>query len=660
MKTTLSHLSPAFLLLGLVVVSPAIGADNDPTAGPRPLELSDSESIRVPGQPRISPDGKQIAYSEDGTIYVVSAGNGGPRAITTSSSSAWGPRWSKDGKHLYFLSDRGDSSQIWKLAIDGFGEAVQLTTFEQGISSGSLSPDESKVLLGFSDDDLRTETEDDDALPGPFVVTRRQMKRDQGQGYITEGSTRHLYVYDIESEALTQVTSGRYDEGNAGWSPDGGSIVFVSNREEEPDASYRSDIWTISSGESDSEPVKLTDNEDQKYSPKFSPDGDRVAYLTAGDGVYSVPHIALVSATGGEPRILTASVDRWITSFQFSENGRWIYFAFANAGSTHLARVRVSDGRVERIVEGQVSISSFDVGPDSVLAVNLSTKNSTTDVHLLQGKRLTRLTDLNREFFDQVLVGEQRKVSFPSSDGTSVEAFITTPPDYVDGKAYPTIVHIHGGPVGQYAWGYSFSTQFYAANGYVVVEPNPRGSTGFGEAYIRAIYRTWGITDYDDVIASVDYAIEQGFADPDRLAVTGYSYGGYMTNVVITGTDRFKAAASGAGHSLIEANFGHDIYQQWYTWELGVPWNNREKYDRLSPFLRAGNIKTPTIFLGGRIDWNVPILNAELMYQAMKVQGIDAELVVYPDAHHGGWPQEYESDYLQRVVTWFDRYTKLD
>jgi dipeptidyl aminopeptidase/acylaminoacyl peptidase len=175
---------------------------------------------------------------------------------------------------------------------------------------------------------------------------------------------------------------------------------------------------------------------------------------------------------------------------------------------------------------------------------------------------------------------------------------------------------------------------------------------------VRAIYQTWGITDYDDLIAAVDYVIAQGYADPERLAVTGYSYGGYMTNTVITRTGRFKAAATGAGHSFIAANYGHDIYQKWYNWELGPPWENREKYDRLSPLLKAGQVTTPTIFLGGREDWNVPLLNAELFYQSLRERGIATELVVYPGVHHGGWPPEFERDYLERVVAWFDKYLK--
>jgi dipeptidyl aminopeptidase/acylaminoacyl peptidase len=212
--------------------------------------------------------------------------------------------------------------------------------------------------------------------------------------------------------------------------------------------------------------------------------------------------------------------------------------------------------------------------------------------------------------------------------------------------------------VGQFAYGYDFTAQYLAANGYVVVQPNPRGSTGRGQDYIRAIYRTWGITDYDDIIAAVDHVISLGYADPDRLAVFGYSYGGYMTNTVITRTNRFKAAASGAGHSLIVAHYGHDIYQKWYNWELGVPWENQDKYTRLSPLAQAGKVETPTLFLGGRDDWNVPVLNAELFYQSLRQRGVETQLVVYPKTHHSGWSEDFDKDYLQRVRQWFDRHLK--
>ena len=623
----------------------------------RPVTLDDGERIKSPRSPVVSPDGRSVVFVLEGEIHIASPSTDAPRLLT-SAGSAWAPRWSGDGNSLYFVSDRNHQAQVWKLPVSDFGEAVQVTRFSKGIRSTNLSPDENRILLTLTGRDL-ADAPDADALAEPFVVTRRQFKRDAGGGYLTAEDARHVYVYDIGDDELVRLTDGNFDEGQPTWSPDGGSVAFVSNREAEPDATYRSDIWTVSASPAgDRTLTRLTNNKDQKYSPAFSPDGRQVAYLTAGDGVYSVPHIAVVPAIGGESRVLTASLDRWIGQFEFSDDGRWIYFSYDNAGGTELARVRVADGRIERLLEGEISVRGFDVGNGTTVAINLGGRNDGVDVHLMRGRRLQKLTDLNAEFFNEILVGEKRKVAFESSDGTPVEAFLTLPPGYEEGERYPAILNIHGGPVGQFSWGYGFRAQYFAANGYVVIEPNPRGSTGFGEDFIRAIYRTWGITDYDDVIASVDHAIEAGIADPDRLAVTGYSYGGYMTNVVITGTTRFRAAASGAGHSLIEANFGHDIYQQWYMWELGYPWENREKYDVLSPFLRVGNVETPTIFLGGRIDWNVPILNAELMYQALEVRGIDAELVVYPDVHHGGWPTEYENDYQERVIAWFDRYVK--
>ena len=638
----------ALYISALFILSPAALADD-----PRQVTIDDFDRIEAPGQVRLAPDGNSVVFTRDGRLFAMDARRGEPLALTSETSSAWNPRWSAAGDALYFLSDRSGNAQVWKLPIDGFGEAAQVTKAEHGILSTNLSPDESRILLTFSARDLAPRNEQVDSLPEPLVVTRRQFKRDRGEGYLTAADTRHLYVFDIADGELRQLTDGPFDEVQPEWSPDGNTVAFVSNREDEPGASYRSDIWTIAA-DGGGGLRRLTDSEGQKSSPTFSPDGRNLAYLDAGDGVYSVPQIAIVPVEGGEPRILTAGLDRWIGRFEFSDDGRFIYASYDNAGSTELARIRIRDGRLQRFIEGEISVWDFDVGPGANLAVIANGRNDAPDVYLLAGSRLRQLTDLHAGYFAEIRVGDKRKARFTSSDGTPVEAFITLPPDYEEGRRYPTILNIHGGPVSQFSWGYSFRAQFFAAQGYVVVEPNPRGSTGFGEAYVRAIYETWGITDYDDVIAAVDYAIEAGYADPDRLAVTGYSYGGYMTNVVIAGTDRFKAAASGAGHSLIEANFGHDIYQQWYVWELGFPWDNREKYDVLSPFLRAGNIETPTLFLGGRIDWNVPVLNAELMYQALKVRGIDTELVVYPGVHHGGWPVEYDKDYLERIVAWFD------
>lgn len=632
------------------------GAENESSIR-RALVLDDFGSFSVPESPQISPQGDRIAYVLDDQIHVISTDGGEPRSVTSSSGTAWQPRWSADGSFLYFLSDRDESTQLWKLPVRDFGEAIKITDFDRGITSINLSPDESKLLLELSDQNLEEVAED--PAPQPIVVTRRQFKEDAGDGYITAGESTHLYVYDIDGESLTQVTSGEFEEDEAAWSPDGRSIVFVSNRSD-PDATYSNDLWTVALDGTDGDPslTRLTNNPDTKQSPVFSPDGDLVAYITAVDGVYGLQHIAVVPVAGGEPRIVTAALDRWVTSFAFSDDGRWICFNYDDSGATKLARVRIGDSKIETLVEGDTTVTSFDVGAGDNVALLASNGNGVTNVYRLRGKRLVRLTDLHRDLIGQLRLGTKFRVSFESRDGTVVEAFITMPPgdDDEPGLTYPAILRIHGGPVGQFTWGFDFTSQYFATNGYVVIEPNPRGSTGRGQAFINAIYRTWGITDYDDVIASVDFAVEQGIADPDRLAVTGYSYGGYMTNVVITRTNRFGAAASGAGHSLIDANFGHDIYQQWYMWELGPPWEHSERYDVLSPLLRVADVETPTIFLGGRIDWNVPLLNAELFYQALKVRGIDSRLVVYPGMHHAGWSEEFDKDYIRRIVDWFDKY----
>ncbi|MGH8129290.1 MAG: S9 family peptidase [Steroidobacteraceae bacterium] len=642
-----------------------------PGTAPRLLTLDDQEAVRSPDSLVFSRDGRQIAYVLEDQIHVVPSAGGEPRAVTTVGSSAWDPHWSKDGSALYFLSDRSGSDQLWKLPLGSFGEAQQLTTFEHGIEELEFSPDESRLLLTFTAEELKKPGDDEEGEDGneeeaeeedaePFVITRLEFKEDAGEGYLTGDRAEHLHVFDLATEKLTQLTSGDYTESQADWSPDGRQIVFVSNREEEFDASYKTDLWLVASDNSDQGKalVRLTNDDRVKSDPAWSPDGKSIAFLVAEDGVYGSPQLAVMPASSGEMRILTGELDRWVSAFRYSQDGQWIYFTYEHEGGSRLARVRPRDGRLEQVESGEQLIAEFDVAGNGAIAARVETENRGPEIYSIAKGRLNRLTQINDEFFGSVSVAGKETVSFKSADGTVVQAFVTKPPGFEPGKKYPTILHIHGGPVGQFGWGFDFKPQYFAANGYVVVEPNPRGSTGRDQAFVRAIYQTWGITDYDDVIAAVDHAIAAGYADPNRLAVTGYSYGGYMTNVVITRTDRFKAAASGAGHSYISANYGHDIYQKWYNWELGPPWENREKYDRLSPLLQAGRVTTPTIFLGGREDWNVPLLNAELFYQSLRKRGIDTQLVVYPDTHHSDWSPEFERDYLRRVREWCDKYLK--
>ena len=334
----------------------------------RSVALDDINRIESPDGPYLSRDGRQVAYVVDKQIYVVPTTGGPSRVLTAAGSTASTPYWSKDGRALYFLSDRSGSSQLWKLPVSSFGEALQVTKFEHGIDSLKFSDDESQLLLSFTESKL-AESADKDAgkqkKPEPWVITRLEFKEDAGDGYLTGDRAEHLYAYELASGKLSQLTSGQFSESDAAWSPDGRSVAFTSNREDEPDASYKTDLWLVAADNTDrgQSLVRLTNDDRVKSAPAWSPDGRFIAFLTAEDGVYGSPQLAVMPASGGEPRILTAGLDRWINSFRYSQDGEWLYFLFENDGGSHLARVRPRDGRLERLLEGELHVSASTSRP---------------------------------------------------------------------------------------------------------------------------------------------------------------------------------------------------------------------------------------------------------------------------------------------------------
>jgi len=279
---------------------------------------------------------------------------------------------------------------------------------------------------------------------------------------------------------------------------------------------------------------------------------------------------------------------------------------------------------------------------------------------VLSATGLEQRSHVNDALLASRSLGAVEKIRFPSRDGTQIEAFVVEPPGFSARRRYPAILLIHGGPQAQYDTSFDFDAQLYAANGYVVVMPNPRGSTGYGHEFCEAIWRAWGERDYEDVMAAVDAIVARGWADPKHLGVAGWSYGGMLTDQVITRTDRFKAAATGASAALYVTNFGHDQYQLWWANELGLPWEpeSRQLYDKLSPFNRVDKVVTPTLVLGGDQDWNVPIANSEQLYLALKLRGVPTELVVYPDEPHTIEIPSHVKDLSQRYLAWFGRYLK--
>ena len=666
-------LSAVALASTAMVLAPPLAAQT-----PRPLEIEDQYLIKRVGSPQVSPDGEWVAYTVSTTnlekdesntqIWMVSTRGGDPLPLTMSGESASSPKWSPDGKYLSFTASRGEDakSQVWVLERRG-GEAEPLTDVEQGVGGYEWSPDGSKLLLTVRDADT-TEASGEGSgrsrVRKPWVMDRLQTKRD-GRGYLTDTRKTHLYVFDVKTKKLTQITSGRWDEGSPAWSPDGSKVAFVSNRTKDPDANSNSDLWVVSANNTDKGGtlVRITEYEGGDGGPTWSPDGRWIAYTTGINdprfGSFETRHLAIRASDGtGDRRVLTEALDRSVGSLKFTSGGEGILVTISDEGEGHVARIDAETGAVTRLIEGEIRASGFSVGPDGLLATVISDPHTPGEVFIQRGIERTQLTQVNDSLMAAVQLAEVRNVHFNSPDGTEIEGWVFFPPGYEEGQRYPTLLRIHGGPNGMYGVGFNTEAQILAANGYLVLITNPRGSSGYGREFGFALWQKWGIPDFEDVMAGVDYVIDQGWADPDRLGVGGWSYGGILTNYVITKTDRFKGAISGASMALMVANFGHDHYQLGNEREWGNPWENRQLWEDLSPWNDIANVTTPSLFMGGESDWNVPILNSEQMYQALKRRGIDTRLVVYPGQPHGLRIPSYNVHRYKEYLAWYDQYVK--
>jgi len=311
-------------------------------------------------------------------------------------------------------------------------------------------------------------------------------------------------------------------------------------------------------------------------------------------------------------------------------------------------------------IHDRLMLYSYSLSLDGQVAADIATVDRPDEIYTLRAGKLSRITHTNDALMSQLKLSQAEYVEFKSKDGTLVHGYLYKPLDYVHGKKYPTILRPHGGPVWAYYAEFDHLPQLLAANGYAVLFPNPRGSSGYGQDFAKAIWADWGNKDFQDDMAMVDYGIEQGIADPEKLGVGGWSYGGISTDFIITQTNRFKAAISGAGSALFISQYGHDQYQKDYEIELGHPWENRALWDKVSPFYKVANITTPALFMGGDIDWNVPILGGEQMYQALRRLGRPTELVVYPGEYHDFKTPSHIKDRLERYLAWYGHYVKGD
>ncbi len=666
-----------FLILAVCgFLSPAAGPKQESSpdkSSQRYLTIDDLFKLKRVSSPQISPDGNWVAFTVTETdleknksetrVWMIPATGGEAIPMTAEGSSAGRPRWSPDGKYLSFQASRsGGKNQVWVLNRLG-GEAQQLTSIAQGASGYAWSPDGQKLLLtlrdpkpGELDKDKKKKKK-----PEPWVIDRLQFKRDN-VGYL-DNRHSHLYVFDLADKSVTQITSGDFNESQGVWSPDGKRVAFVSNRTKNPDGNENTDIWIVAAENPDKGEtlLQVTTNPGPDSSPAWSPDGRFLAYTTSIEPEiiwYATRYLAVVPAEGGHPRILTRKLDRNISSPRFSPDGKSIYFLLEDSAERHLARIALAGRTITRPVAGHRSVRTYVLGKKSEIVVTISEPHLPGELFMAEKQGLRRLTKVNDALISQLKLAEVENVQFPSKDGTEIEGFIFKPFGFDSSMRYPTLLRIHGGPVAQYDFGFNFEAQLFAANGYVVVICNPRGSSGYGQDFSMGIYRSWGVKDFEDVMAAVDYAVAKGYSDPDRLGVGGWSYGGILTDYVITQTARFKAAVTGASEVLFRSNYGHDHYQLQWEKELGLPWKNQALWERLSPFNSVEKVVTPTLIMGGEKDWNVPILNSEQLYQALRRLGRTTQLVVYPGQHHGIRLPSFQKDRYERYLKWYGKYVK--
>jgi dipeptidyl aminopeptidase/acylaminoacyl peptidase len=645
----------------------------------RQISLDDLAKIRSVGDPQVSPDGKWVAYTvgtvdaekdrRDTDLWMASwDGSQQIRLTSTPESGESMPRWSPDGRYLAFLASRGDEeekkkgSQVWLLNRSG-GEAQKLTDIKGGISDYSWSPDSRRLVLVVNEPDPNAEPEKKEGWKRktrpPVVIDRYHFKQDR-EGYLGP-LHHHLNIFDLESKKVETLTSGNHDEDNPAWSPDGKSLAFVSNRTPDPDRNLDTNVFVIEARAS-AEPKQLTTYAGRDGGrPSWSPDGQSIAYLQGEEARYSaygMNKLAVVPASGGQSRLITPALDRGVAGpILWSADGRNLLFVVADDRVTYFGRAALAGGAIERLTTGLRTVSSVSRRDDGSFALLSATANEPGEVHLLENGALRRLTHQNDALFDQLQLGMTENFTSRSKDGTEVHGLTVKPASYAAGTKYPMLLLIHGGPNGQDEHSFSFDRQFFAANGYVVISVNYRGSSGRGAEFQKAIFADWGGKEVVDLLGAVDNVVASGVADPDRLGLGGWSYGGILTDYTIASDTRFKAAVSGASSALQLSMYGSDQYILQYENELGVPWKTKDLWVRLSyPFFQADRIKTPTLYLSGDRDFNVPTIGAEQMYQALRSLGVDTQLIIYPGQFHGITVPSYVRDRLERYLAWFNKY----
>ncbi|MGC2106684.1 MAG: S9 family peptidase [Candidatus Acidiferrum sp.] len=645
----------------------------------RGVTPEDYFSFQFAGDPHISPDGKMVAYvltlidkkknRRGSSIWLVpSDGSSSPRRLSAEGASSNSPRWSPDGKTLAFLSARVSDAdaaekpktQIYLLSMAGGGEAMPLTKLKNGAQSYQWSPDGSRMVVVSSSGPMDGVAPADRKSDVRHYTHIRYKFNDTGW---FDDKRRHLWVVDVSSSEARQITDGQdWEDTDPQWSPDGTRIAFVSDRTGKAyDDSHNTDVWVIPAAGGSL--TKISDHAFEDESPRWSPNGKQI--LFAGQtAAHQFPKLYVADSAGGDAsQLAVKDFDMMAGEVHWPSAGA-IFFASGVKGETHIYRADPVAHTFFAVTSGPRGIHAFDVNVNTGKMVYLSNDFQHLDdlyIANLDGSGERQLTWLNKDLWAQLDLQPVERLPYKSTDGWAIDGFFVKPLGWQAGKKYPMVLVIHGGPEGMFGVDWYHEFQVYAARGWAVFFCNPRGSTGYGEKFERGEINNWGGMDYQDIMAGVDAALKQyPWVDPNDLGVTGGSYGGYMTNWIVSHTNRFKAAVTLRSISNFisddgtrDGAYGHEDYFK------GIVFDDFDQYWDASPLKYARNVRTPTLILHSDNDFRVPIEQGEQWFRALQHYGVPSEIVFFPRENHNltrtGEPKHLVES-LNWQLYWFERY----
>jgi len=661
-----------------------------------PLTFDDLASLHRIGAPRVSPDGKWIAYDAStpdlaanvrrSAIFLVPSAGGASKQISDGTKQDEGPAWSPDGKKIAYVSNKdGGAKQVWIYDVAA-GTSAKVSNLQGGAGSVKWMPDGNSVIVvsdiypdcGIDPPCIKDKTTAEGQKPTKARVITNLLFR---HWTAWQDPTRsHLVMVPLDAGAPRDLTPGAFDAppfslgggDEFDVSPDGTTLVYASNTDPHPEISTNSDLFLIKLADAATrnttrQPHRLTTRPGADTSPKYSPDGRYIAWRSQSRAGYESDlwELWILDILHDQRRRLAPNFDNWIDSFAWSPDSKTIYVTAAEKSKEAIYEIGVDDG-VPHPIFTHGAAGALEVARDGRIYFDESTLTRPNDIYALQktaggGARAVAITHDNDALLGGIAMGATQDYWYTGAEDAKVQALMVKPPNFDPAKKYPAIVLIHGGPQGAWedAWSYRWNPQMWAARGYVIFMPNPRGSTGYGQKFVEEISGDWGGKAYVDIMNGVDQLAAMPFVDNTRIGAAGASYGGYMIDWIMGHTNRFKALVSHDGVFNLVSEYGATEELWFPEWEFkGTPWDNPEMYQKWSPNNYAKNFVTPTLVVQGELDFRVPVDQGLALFTTLQRRGVPSKLLYFPDEGHWVLKPQNSKLWHQTVLDWMDQWLK--